>query len=296
MTPREALARARDGDMASLAAEPSSVAAAVHHFVAAKDATAALEIVGRSWRVWSSSGRLDEGRDAAEAALATDAEDVGVWRARALYGDGVVAFRAGDDERSRRRNQELLDLARSTGDVRGECDGLTGLARLALRGGDYREVLRLSRSAREKARAAGDLEAEMAPLHLEAAGTRLLADYDRARDLYLESLERASREGAAAIVAMERHNLGWVELHRGDVDAAERWFAERDAASPPDVYGDAWAELNRAGVDAARGRVDAARRRFEAGRSTLERLGVAPDPDDKFELDWLTRRLGAPPC
>ena len=44
----------------------------------------------------------------------------GVWRARALYGDGATAFRAGDSERSRSRNQELLDIARATGDERGE--------------------------------------------------------------------------------------------------------------------------------------------------------------------------------
>ena len=48
---------------------------------------------------------------------------------------------------------------------------------------------------------------------------------------------------------MEFHNLGWVELHRGNIDAAARMFAE------------------------------------------LSDLGVALDPDDQSELDWLTREL-----
>jgi tetratricopeptide (TPR) repeat protein len=268
----------------------------VHAFVTAGDAQAALELVGRAWRAWSSSGTLADGRAAAQAALDADRGDAGVWRARALYGDGVIAFRAGDDEGSRLRNEELLELATSTHDVRGESDALTGLARLALRRGDYEDVVRLARDARRKAERAGDVDAEAAPLHLEAAGARLLGRYDDARGLYVDSLERARRAGAASVVAMERHNLGWVDLHRGDVDAAERWFRERDGGSVADAYGDAWVELDRAAVALARGERAEAQRRFDAGRSALERLGVGLDPDDRFELDWLARELGAPAC
>ena len=296
MTPQEVLARARAGDAASLASNPDVVTGAVHAFVASGDTASALEVVGRCWRVWSSSGRLAEGREAAAAALTADRGDAGVWRARALYGDGVIAFRAGENEASRSRNEDLLELARSTGDVRGECDALTGLARVELRAGDYEEVVRLARAARDKARAAGDLEAEAAPLHLEAAGTRLLGRYEDARALYVESLERAQKGGAAAVAAMERHNLGWVELHRGDVDAAERWFRERDAGSPPDGYGDAWVELNWAGVALARGKREEAAQRFRQGKAALDRLGVALDPDDRFEVEWLERELGGSPC
>jgi tetratricopeptide (TPR) repeat protein len=296
MTPQEVLAQARAGDTASLANDPDSVTAAVHAFVASRETAAALEIVGRCWRVWSSSGRLADGRAAAAAALTADRGDAGVWRARALYGDGVIAFREGDNVASRSRNDEVLELARSTGDVRGECDALTGLARVALRAGDYEEVVRLARSARDKARVAGDLDAEAAPLHLEAAGTRLLARYEDARALYVESLERAERKGASALMAMERHNLGWVDLHSGDVDAAERWFRERDAASPPDGYGDAWVELNWAAVALARGRRDEAEHRFTEGKAALDRLGVALDPDDRFEVEWLERELRGSRC
>jgi tetratricopeptide (TPR) repeat protein len=290
MTPAEILDRARASD-GSLAADPAALAEAVRSFVEAGDAASALELVGRAWRAWTSSGRLEEGRAAAELALNAGRDTQGVWRARALYADGVIAFRAGDSERSRARNQELLDIARATDDVRGECDGLTGMARLALRRGDYPEVVHLAREAREKAVAAGDPAAEGPPLHLEAAGTRLQRHYDDARRLYVESLELNKRLDNRHVVATERHNLGWVDLHRGDLDAAEAWFRERDTDSSPDVYGDAWGELNWAAVAVARGRLDEAKRRFEIGTAALERLGVTLDPDDQAEFEWLATQI-----
>src|SRR5439155_24729806 len=134
------------------------------------------------------------------------------WRVRALYADGALAFRAGDQQRSLERNQEALRIARATDDVRGECDALTGLARVALRDGRYDEVVALARQARDRARAAGDREAEAAPLHLQVAGIRLQQDYAGAREVYLESLDLNAALGNAAWVAMEQHNLGWVEL------------------------------------------------------------------------------------
>jgi len=54
----------------------------------------------------------------------------------------------------------------------------------------------------------------------------LQQDYDAARELYLESLELNAALGSAAWVAMEQHNLGWVELHLGNVDEHERILDE----------------------------------------------------------------------
>ena len=156
--------------------------------------------------------------------------------------------------------------------------------------------MRLAREGRTRARDAGAEDAETAPLHLEAAGTRLLQRYEEARALYVESLELNRRAGNAAVVAMEQHNLGWVELHLGDVDAAQRWFAQRDAGSRPDAYGDAWHDLNHAAVAAGRGRWAEARKRFDAGIAALAKLGVVLDPDDAFEREWLEHQLAQHAC
>lgn len=168
---------------------------------------------------------------------------------------------------------------------------MTGLARAALREGDYEEVARLAAEGVARAREAGDPAAEGSPLHLQAAGLRLSGDYDRARDVYLESVALADRLGDEQRKQMEFHNLGWVELHRGDVDAAARMFAERDARSGVDAHGDAWQSLNSAALALARGERDEGSRLFESGAQQLGDLGVELDPDDRSELDWLTRQL-----
>lgn len=292
MTPEGLLSLARGGDLDALDAEREAVAEAVRAFAEASDPASALELVGRAWRIWFSRGELDEGSAVAVTALAAPgAEAVPIWRARALYADGVFAFRSGDHPRSLARNEEALRVARETDDVRGECDALTGLARVALRDGRYGDVVALAVQGRERARAVSDAEAEASPLHLQAAGVRLQQDYEAARELYLESLELNAALGSAAWVAMEQHNLGWIELHLGNVDEAEARFRERDAQASDDAYGDAWSSLNRAAVAAARGDTENAERLFDAGKQALEKLGVALDPDDRSELDWLSGQL-----
>lgn len=126
-----------------------------------------------------------------------------------------------------------------------------------------------------------------------AAGTRLSGDYDRARDLYLESVALGDELGDERRKQQEFHNLGWVELHRGDIDAAERMFAERGARSGLDAMGDAWTDLNRAAVALARGQRALATELFRTGKHRLDELGAALDPDDQFEFDWLAGRLDA---
>ncbi|HSS61029.1 MAG TPA: tetratricopeptide repeat protein [Candidatus Limnocylindrales bacterium] len=259
------------------------------------DAASALELFGRTWRLWHAHMELDDGRAAARAALEAQATgDVTPWRARTLYADGLFAFRAGDMDATRIRNLEALAVARKTSDLRGESDALTGLARIALRDGDLEKVVALAGQARDAARASGDADAEASPLHLLAAGVRLQQRYALARDLYLESLNLNRKRGDAGWVAMEEHNLGWVELHLGNVDEAEERFRNRDASDQPDEYGAAWSELNWAAVDAMRGNLDRAKRRLDAGRERLSQLGVVLDPDDSFELDWLVSRVERP--
>lgn len=249
-----------------------------------------LEEAAAHWREWFDRGEFEQGAARVEEALnAPEAGGPSVDRVRVLYGAHLLAFRRGLP--SGEYAQQSLDLARALGDVRGECDGLTGLAREALRAGDYRRVAEYAADGLSRARAGGDRVAEGAPLHLYAAGVRLSGDYERARDLYLESVGLGDELGDERRKQLEFHNLGWVELHRGDVDAAQRMFAERDSRSGLDAMGDAWTELNRAGVALARGQHEEAAALFIAGKGKLEQLGAALDPDDQFEFDWLSGQL-----
>jgi hypothetical protein len=94
------------------------------------------------------------------------------------------------------------------------------------------------------------------------------------------------------MIPVDLHNLGHVEIHRGNVDAAERLFAECAAmGSADDPYGAALDELNRASVAFARGDPERARALLARARATFEDAGIEPASDDRRELEWLERRL-----
>jgi hypothetical protein len=122
----------------------------------------------------------------------------------------------------------------------------------------------------------------------------MLGDYDGAATLFRESLELNRRIGDPGMIEVELNNLGHVELHRGDVDEAERLFAElAERGIGDDPYSVALAQLNDAAVALARGdreRAEELLARIDAG---LDRSGVELAPDDRFELEWLRRRLTA---
>lgn len=293
MTSFEVLEAARAGDVEERGIERQVVAAAVRRLAESGDGASALELIGRTWRLWFSRWELDEGSALVSVALAASRGSADpAWEVRALNAEGLFAFRSGDQERSRAAGENALQIARQAGDVRGECEAMTGLARVALRDGRYGEVVALASQARERAAAAGDPAAGAAPLHLLAAGTRLLGDHEAARSLYAESLRLNTELQNAAWVAMELHNLGWVELHLGHVAEASAWFRRRDAVTT-DPFGAAWTELNWAAIAIAQGDLAEARRRSAIGERELERLRAVLDPDDRSELEWLREQIRA---
>src|SRR5436189_231161 len=113
--------------------DPQAVGAAVRAHIKTGDVASALELFARKWRVWLAGGDVRDAMEIASIALEADgAQAVEPWRARALYADGLFAFRAGEMARSAARNDELLRVAKPTGDARGECGGPTGPPRLAV--------------------------------------------------------------------------------------------------------------------------------------------------------------------
>ena len=251
-----------------------------------------LEELASTWRQWLVSGESETGHEALTKALLAGARP-SRERAICLYADGLFLFRLGEQEASRERNQEALAAAREVGDAEAESLALVGLSRVAFRDGRHDEVVELATRARELAAGVGS-EAEVAPLHMQAAGTRLLPDYDRAAELYRESMELAKRIGNDRGVAMEQHNLGHVELHRGNIDEAERLFSARleFAHASADPYEHAVTALNQAALAAARRDEEQARKRFADARRLLDDNGILLDPDDAFEFDSLAAHFG----
>ena len=247
------------------------------------------ELAWAHWREWMAAGQVEAGRAVLAGVLARDAPPSGL-RARVLYADGLLAFRQGDQAASRARNEAALEMAQEVRDSEAESLALVGLSRIALRDGRYRDVVELASKARSLVT---DAAAQSVPLHMEAAGTRLLGDYERAQDLYEERVALARSVGDDALATSELHNLMHVALHRGDVERAESLHAEwRSAvAGSQNPYDLAMRALDEAALVVAHGDAERARPLLDEAERTLADAGIALDPDDAFELQSLREAL-----
>ena len=249
----------------------------------------ATELAANIWRLWIVARDLAGGR----AFLATILDDRPAsrsrWRALALYGDGLFAWWQGEREDSRGRNHEAVELAGELGDPEALSLARLGASRMALEDGDYARASGLAAGARGAAAPLGDAMTQ-GSLHMHAQATRLAGNYDEAAALFQESLALNRRIGSPGMVAVEHHNLGHVEIHRGNVDAAEECFKQVPHSDDP--FSEAMSRLNEATVGFLRGDLDRARSLLEVADAFFAEspmAGVAID--DRFELDWLRDQL-----
>ena len=196
-----------------------------------------------------------------------------------LHDEVRAAFHRGDNERTR----ELAEELRRSGH---EIDGLCWLARAAGRDGDAEVAKRLADEAREVARRQGDEEAERMPLHLQAFGARLSGDTDEARRLYLESIELNRRLGHD-FVAAELHNLGYVELHAGNLARAKELFEEalgeaRERSLERLVP---YLVLDRGVIAVEEGDAETGVKLLACGQAAFDAKGELVDPDDAAEVE-----------
>ena len=254
---------------------------------------AAVELAAQVWRPWLVCGDTTGGRRLLAVAL-----DAGPGSHSRGVGPGVVRRRAARASAGRAGrvagNQTALAVARAVGDREAEALALVGLSRVAFRDKDYPRVRGLAAEARQCTR---DLEAGagVTPLHMLAAGTRLTGDLDAAIELHVESLELNRRLGDRRMVGMELHNIGYLELHRGNVAAAERRFAKvAGLCDHDDPYEAAMTHLNQAALAVARGHCEPAGELLLRAQATLEGAGIVLDPDDAYEVNWLRDQIGSP--
>lgn len=274
-----------------LLAAQDSVVDAAHFFVANGEEEAATELAVNVWRLWILSRDIDGGRAFLAEVLDRARGQPTRARALALYGDGLLAFWQGAHEDARRRNEAALDAARAAGDPEALVLAHIGLDRVAFEDGDYARARDLAVQAREHARTLQPAM-EQGALHGHAQATRMLGDDDGAAALFEESLALNRRIGDQGMVTVELHNLGHVEIRRGNLDAAERYFGElADQPSADDPYSAAMADLNNAALAYGRGDNDRANALLSSARSTLDEAGMEPFADDRYELDWLSERV-----
>ena len=274
-----------------LVSEKEFFAAAASFLSESGDDHEATELAANVWRLWVVVRDPLGGRAFLATVLDGREEEPSRAKALALYGDPLLAFMVGAHDDSRARSEASLEAARAVQDPEALALAHLGLSRVAFLDGEYDLARSLAAQAREFART---LEPALgqAPLHMHAQGTRLTGDYDQAAALFEESLALNRRLGDLGMVGVELHNLGHVEIHRGNIDAAERYFAEcEELGASDDAYGAAMTRLNRAVVAFARGEDDRARALLGDAESLLDGTDFYPAPDDRFELEGLRERL-----
>ena len=250
----------------------------------------AVELAANAWRIWMVARELPQGRAFLAAAL-EGAGGTPRHRALALYGDGLFAFWTGAHDESRARNDEALELARESEDPEALTLANLGLCRSFFGSGDYDRARALAREALQYAKG---LQPEMsqAPLHGFAQSMRFAGDLDDAADLLGQSLALNRRIDDQGMVAVELHNLGHVELHRGNLDAARRLFGELDERGDSgDPYGAAMTHLNSGALAFAGGDREQAASELHAADAAITEGAIELAPDDRFELDRLREQL-----
>ena len=248
----------------------------------------ALRLAAALTTFWREGDRLPEGREWMESVLVASGADVpSAARAKALCGAGMLAFKQGDQEASRARNEEALRMARAADDWRAQMLALVGLARVALREGDIAAVRDNAERARTMARDMRDREGESRPLHMLAAAARLVGDLERARQLYDESLALARELKDDGMVAVELLNLGHVERSVGSHERSEEFFQEslRLSLARGTMSLVPQCLVGLGCTAAAAGDLSRAARLLGAGEARLQDTGATLDPDDQLEFD-----------
>jgi tetratricopeptide (TPR) repeat protein len=273
------------------AQERESYANAARVLLEKGDEEAAVELAANAWRLWMVGRDLKGGREF----LASVLEKAGKKHSRslslALYGDSLFAHLQGKVEESRERSQASLDAALVVNDPEALVLAYLGLARVAVEKGSNAEAARLALKARESARGL-DPALGQAPLFLHAQSTRLLGDYNKAAELFEKSLSLNRKINDQGMVAAELQNLGFVELHRGNLEHAKRCFTEYEKLGfSSDPYFAGMDLVAEAFLVYSSGEKDRSKVLFQRALDIFKEAGITPGPDDQFEINWIQERI-----
>ncbi len=263
----------------------------VRRLVGRGEHAAALDLAAKTWRSFVLA--RDDAGGHAFLALVLDHGPAEPSRSRALalYGDALFAFRMGDLAASRARSAAALEVARRVGDREGEGLAHLALSRVDFSDGRHADARDHAREARAHLRDLGS-GYEQAPLHMLAQATRLVGTPDEAASLFDESLALNRHLGDRGMVLVELHNLGLVELRRGNVEKAERCFAEGAAlAGDEDPYDRAMQLFERAAVAFARSDRARSKALLEEMLALCKRAELTLATDDAQEVADLERGL-----
>lgn len=251
---RQAALLGRRGEayaLARLDTEIDNVDAAVRHASQFGPADAALELGTSLWRFCYLRGHYRCGRDWLEVLHPlADTVDSPARHARMLHGDGMLAFLQCDYTPATRAFESALALFRSAADPAGTADSLLALAGVA----------------REQRR------------------------YDRAQDLYAETLRVCAEAGLAAQRARARNYLAFLAWLRTEYGRAEDLGQQalREFSVLGDHEGACWAWINIGSAQLHLDDLDGARLALAEARRIAEAISYR---EGRAWLDHLTALL-----
>jgi tetratricopeptide (TPR) repeat protein len=274
------------------AEERRSYASAARVLLEKGDEEGAVELAANAWRLWMVARDLTGGREFLAGPLDKGGRKPSRARSLALYGDSLFAHLQGRVEESRGRSQAALDAALVVNDPEAVALAYLGLSRVAVENGNYAEAFTLAVKARESARGL-DPALGQGPLFLHAQSTRLTGDYDKAAELFEQSLQLNRRINDQGMVAAELQNLGFVELHRGNLEHSKHRFNEFDKLGfSDDPYFSGMNMFAQAYlVYAESGEKDRSHILFQRAQDIFKEANITPGPDDQFEINWIQEQL-----
>ena len=262
----------------------------------------ALDMAGRLGRYWWVRGRVREGVDWLQRALASDAAlgaatDRPVL-ARAMYWAGVLLDDARRPDDARARLESALALQRELGDERAVARTLNSLGVVARSQGRLERATELLEDSLERKRQAGDesgIAVTLSNLGIVASDR---GDLDRAAALLAEALAVDESSGSASSIVVSRSNLASILVRAG---RAEEGLEHIRRALPgiaelgdPELVAAVLTSLSHIRLAAGDpdGPRDAARLTL-AGEELRRREGIPLRQIERDEADDLLRRESA---
>jgi predicted ATPase/DNA-binding SARP family transcriptional activator len=244
--------------LARTAADHDNFRAALAHARATGDTERELRLANALRYFWRVRGYIEEGRRRLEEALTRSTDVAPALRARTLEEAGVMAFAAGDYERSRQLWNEALPILEPIGEPREIARTLGELGACSAAERDFRPAVRLYEEALAKLEQTDDVHGIGVMLGNLAAAYEGLGEHERARDASLRALRLQEQIGDDDGVAISNLNMASLEASLGNLDAAcDHLRASLDASERLGyLEGSCYALGIGAELALARGRID----------------------------------------
>jgi predicted ATPase/uncharacterized protein HemY len=183
---------------------------------------ASLKLAGSLSLFWELRGYFLEGRDWLFRALAQSPEEPYAPRAKALSGEGRLAYLQGDYREAQPLLEKALELWRAVNEIPQSAEVLLYLGNIANRIGNYNEARSLLEESLSITRKSGIQYGVADALNTLGLANWFQGNYPRAQEIYRESLKLWKEQENLAGIAMTLSNMGAVDYQQGDYESARR--------------------------------------------------------------------------